>query len=30
VKPEQDDLFMGDDGDLEDVPTCMSQYGLCE
>ncbi len=30
MKPEQDDLFASEDGDLDDVPTCMSQYGLCE
>ncbi len=29
LQPDQGDLF-AHEGDLADVPTCMSQYGLCE
>jgi len=30
LNPDQADMFADEEGDLADVPTCMSQYGLCE
>ena len=30
MNPDQADMFADEEGDLADVPTCMSQYGLCE